>query len=550
MRKQVGMLLVTTLLASTLTACGSSSGSTTTTAAATQAAGSSATEAAKTEETSSEASTGRDSIVIAVASDVLSMDPYRYNETPTNQFMLHIYEGLVERDANGDIVPALAETWEMSEDGVTWTFNLRKDVKFHDGSDFTAEDVLASFAVAGDANSPSAYSSFCAPIAEITAVDDYTVQMVTDGVYPLLLADIVNIYCLKKENIEGKTEEEIASTVIGTGRYTFVEQVAEDHIDITVNENYWGEIPAIKNVRFRPISNDSTRTATMLSNEIDLCIDIPVRDVERLENTDGIQIITQPGLREIYINLDTREDSPAYEGVNPMADAKVREAMYLAIDTETIIKNVMNGMASEMVSYLHPSALGYKDTAARSDYDPERAKELLAEAGYPDGFTVTFDASNDRYVNDGDIAQAVTGYWEKIGIDVNLNLMPKANFFTYISVKYEDTHLLMTGWSDSTGEGITWIRDLLHTYDADSIYGGVNRGYYSNPEVDALIEAAMVETDADKRAELTFQADEIARSEFAYIPLHYELDIFAASDDINYTPRASKYVQAWDITFK
>ncbi len=492
----------------------------------------------------------KDSIVIAVSSDILSMNPYRYNETPTNQFMLHIYETLISFDNNAQVQPGLAETWEVAEDGVTYTFHLRKGVKFHDGDEFTAEDVIASFDKAKNPDSPSAFSSFFTGVESYEALDDYTVAVKTKDVYPVLLNDLSNVYILKKENIEGKTEEEIADVVIGTGRYKFVEQVKEDHIDIVANPDHWSGEKPITNVRFRPITNEATRTATMLTGEVDLTVNIPVRDIERLNNTDGVSVVTQKGLREIYLNFDSRKDSPFFtDKPNPMADVRVREAMYRAIDVDTIIKNIMNNYASVMNSYIPENYNGYQDVE-RPAYDPELSKKLLADAGYPDGFEVTLDAPNDRYVNDGNIAQAVAGYFEKVGIKVNLNLMPKANFFSYIKPAENKSMLLMTGWSDSSGEGLTLANDLLHTYDLEKGVGTVNRGHYSNTEIDAILAKANVELDADKRAEYIAEADKIAREDFGYIPLHFEHDTYAVKDTINFTPRMNNYIEAWTISFK
>ncbi len=492
----------------------------------------------------------KDSIVIAVSSDILSMNPYRYNETPTNQFMLHIYETLISFNNNAQVQPGLAETWEVEEDGVTYTFHLRKGVKFHDGDEFTAEDVIASFDKAKNPDSPSAFSSFFTGVESYEALDDYTVAVKTKDVYPVLLNDLSNVYILKKENIEGKTEEEIADVVIGTGRYKFVEQVKEDHIDIVANPDHWSGEKPITNVRFRPITNEATRTATMLTGEVDLTVNIPVRDIERLNNTDGVSVVTQKGLREIYLNFDSRKDSPFFtDKPNPMADVRVREAMYRAIDVDTIIKNIMNNYASVMNSYIPENYNGYQDVE-RPAYDPELSKKLLADAGYPDGFEVTLDAPNDRYVNDGNIAQAVAGYFEKVGIKVNLNLMPKANFFSYIKPAENKSMLLMTGWSDSSGEGLTLANDLLHTYDLEKGVGTVNRGHYSNTEIDAILAKANVELDADKRAEYIAEADKIAREDFGYIPLHFEHDTYAVKDTINFTPRMNNYIEAWTISFK
>jgi peptide/nickel transport system substrate-binding protein len=288
----------------------------------------------------------------------------------------------------------------------------------------------------------------------------------------------------------------------------------------------------------------------MLTGEVDLTVNIPVRDIERLNNTDGVSVITQKGLREIYLNFDSRKDSPFFtDKPNPMADVRVREAMYRAIDVDTIIKNIMNNYASVMNSYIPENYNGYQDVE-RPAYDPELSKKLLADAGYPDGFEVTLDAPNDRYVNDGNIAQAVAGYFEKVGIKVNLNLMPKANFFSYIKPAENKSMLLMTGWSDSSGEGLTLANDLLHTYDLEKGVGTVNRGHYSNTEIDAILAKANVELDADKRAEYIAEADKIAREDFGYIPLHFEHDTYAVKDTINFTPRMNNYIEAWTISFK
>lgn len=493
---------------------------------------------------------GTDSLVIALSSDILSMDPYRYDEGPTNQVMLHMYEGLVSQAPDMSFEPCLAESWEQSEDALTWTFHLRDGVKFHDGEVLDSADVLASIETASNPDSPSAYSGYTSTFSSVEAPDEKTVVIKTEKPNPLMLFNVAQIYILKKENVEGKTEEEIAANVVGTGRYKFVEQVKEDHIDMVANEDYWGEVPAIKNVRFRPITNEATRTATMLTGEVDFTVDISVRDIDRLESTDGISVLKQKGLREIYLNLDSREDSPLFPGQkNPMSDARVREAMYLAIDEATIIKNIMNGCAFEMNSIVPENYVGYQEVE-RKAYDPERAKELLAEAGYPDGFEVTLDAPNDRYMNDDQIAQAVAGYFEKVGIKVNLNLMPKSNFFSYIKPAENNSMLLMTGWSDASGDGLSLLHDMLYTFDREAGVGTVNRGHYSNAEVDALIDQAYMEPDEGKRAEIIASADQIARDDFAYIPLHFEQDTYAIKDTLDYTPRMNKYVFAWEFSYR
>ena len=544
MKKRALLVALAAAMAASLAGCGGSSASSTTAAAGSAAEGS---EAAG--ETAADAS-GKDSLVIVTASDVLSMDPYRYDEGPTNQIMLHIYEAMVAQNADMSFDPCLAESWETSEDGLTWTFHLREGVKFHDGDVMDSGDVVASIKLASNPDSPSAYSSYTSSFESVEAPDANTVVIKTERPNPLMLFDVAQLYVLKQEIAEVGTEEQVADNVIGTGRYKFVEQVKEDHIDLAANEDYWGEVPAIKNVRFRPITNEATRTATMLTGDVDFTIDVSARDIDRLDATEGISVIKQKGLREIYLNLDSREDSPLFPGQkNPMSDVKVRQAMYLAIDEGTIIKNIMNGCAFEMNSVVPEDYVGYTEVT-REAYDPEKAKELLAEAGYPDGFEVTLDAPNDRYMNDEQIAQAVAGYLEKVGIKVNLNLMPKANFFSYIKPLENKSMFLMTGWSDASGDGLSLMHDMLYTYDREAGNGGVNRGHYSNAQVDALVDQAFTEMDDTKRGELVAEADKIAREDYAYIPLHFEQDTYAIKDTLNYTPRMTKYVYAWEFSYK
>lgn len=492
----------------------------------------------------------RDSVTIALATDVSSLNPYGQDNNVTNQVMFHIYEPLVTQDRNLSIIPCLADSWEESEDGMTWTFKLHEGVKFHDGSDFTAEDVVASYNYAKDVS--GSYKSRFATVDSIEATDDYTVVLHMKTKYPLLLTDLAMVCISNKENIEGKTEEEIGNSVIGTGRYKLVEHIKEDHIDMVANEEYWGGAPEIKSVRFRPISNAATRTATMLSGEIDVMGGVSVQDVERLESADGIHVVSEPSMEMIYMNMEQMlDDNPAVEGGgNPLKDVRVRKAMYQAIDTDMIINNIMKGHAYPTATLIRDTFNGYSPELERFPYDPEAAKALLAEAGYPDGFTITLDAGSDITVNSSEVAQAVAGYLEKVGIKVNLNLMPSATFLPHIRPYEHKTGLLISAWSVYTGEGITMMNQHCYTYDQEKGTGNANRGHYSNSEVDKLIDEAMQESDKERRAELTKQIDKITHDDVAYIPLYVQENIFAVKDDIDYTPRFNKYVFAWEINVK
>lgn len=551
--KKLALLLAAAMSVSLLAGCGGGSDKSTnqTQPAAQESQTAQAPEAAGTEsEESQETGPKRDSVTIALATDVSSLNPYGQDNNVTNQVMFHVYEPLVTQDRDLSIIPCLADSWEESEDGMTWTFKLHEGVKFHDGSDFTSEDVVASYDYAREPG--SSYNSRFTSVESVEAVDDYTVVIHMKNKYPLLLTDLAMVCISNKENIEGKTPEEVGSSVIGTGRYKLVEHVKEDHIDMVANEEYWGGAPEIKSVRFRPISNAATRTATMLSGELDVMGGVSVQDVARLEATEGIHVVSEPSMEMIYMNMEQMlDDNPAVEGGgNPLKDVRVRQAMYQAIDTDMIINNVMQGHAYPTATLIRDTFNGYSPELERFPYDPEAAKALLAEAGYPDGFTITLDAGSDITVNSSEVAQAVAGYLEKVGIKVNLNLMPSATFLPHIRPYEHKTGLLISAWSVYTGEGITMMNQHCYTYDQEKGTGNANRGHYSNPEVDKLISEAMQESDKERRAELTKQIDKMTHDDVAYIPLYVQENIFAVKDDIDYTPRFNKYIFAWEISVK
>ena len=551
--KKLALLLAAAMSVSLLAGCGGGSDKSTnqTQPAAQESQTAQAPEAAGTEsEESQETGPKRDSVTIALATDVSSLNPYGQDNNVTNQVMFHVYEPLVTQDRDLSIIPCLADSWEESEDGMTWTFKLHEGVKFHDGSDFTSEDVVASYDYAREPG--SSYNSRFTSVESVEAVDDYTVVIHMKNKYPLLLTDLAMVCISNKENIEGKTPEEVGSSVIGTGRYKLVEHVKEDHIDMVANEEYWGGAPEIKSVRFRPISNAATRTATMLSGELDVMGGVSVQDVARLEATEGIHVVSEPSMEMIYMNMEQMlDDNPAVEGGgNPLKDVRVRQAMYQAIDTDMIINNVMQGHTYPTATLIRDTFNGYSPELERFPYDPEAAKALLAEAGYPDGFTITLDAGSDITVNSSEVAQAVAGYLEKVGIKVNLNLMPSATFLPHIRPYEHKTGLLISAWSVYTGEGITMMNQHCYTYDQEKGTGNANRGHYSNPEVDKLISEAMQESNKERRAELTKQIDKMTHDDVAYIPLYVQENIFAVKDDIDYTPRFNKYIFAWEISVK
>lgn len=490
------------------------------------------------------------SVVISLASDVSTMYCYDRGSYVNNQVLWHSYESLITKNATMEFVPLLAESWDISEDGLSWTFHLRKGVKFHDGSDFTAEDVISSYdraRVVGE----SLFVERFAYVDSYEALDEYTVVVRTKIVYPLLLDELMFIVISNKDDIEGKTPEEIAANINGTGRYKFVEYIPEDHIDFTVNENYWGEIPEVRNVRFRPISNTATRTASLLSGELDVAFMLSIHDIDRINSTDGVRVELGRSMECVSVQMIQTDDNPAVElDKNPFQDVRVRKAMYMAIDADAIIKNIYNGHAYATTTTVAQGFNGYDPDLQRLPYDPEGAKQLLAEAGYPDGFEVTFDAGASTPPNSAELSQALASYWEKIGIKVNLNLI-SSGYGTYVNQSAGNSGLLLSPWAIYTGDGISMQEKQYHTWDAETGTGGGNYSQYSNPEVDALIDEAMQEMDAEKRGELVRQIDQkAAMEEVANIPLFFNENVFGVNDALEYSPRYDRYILAWEIRYK
>ncbi len=509
-------------------------------------------------------------VVIGMPGDVHSMDPYTLNETINNAINNHLFDTLVETDNNLQPKPGLAESWEVSEDARTWTFHLRKGVTFHNGNPFTVDDVIYSFDRSKDREVGASFVHVLSTVESYEKIDDHTLKVTCKSPNALLLAHFKDLLILNKAHCEGQGNDWIALNPNGTGRYKLVEHVRGDRLVLERNPSFWGEQPIVEKVTFKPITNEGTRTANMLSGAVDLVVNVPVRDVKMLEKNKNVTVIAQPGLRAIYLNMAGWSDTPSKDakmplkspdGSNPFKDIRVREAMYRAINIDEIVEKIMNGFAKPMATYSPEGYNGFNPDVKRLAYDPALAEKLLDEAGYKrqsDGyrFEVTLDAPNDRYINDGPVATAIAGYFEKVGIKVNPNLMSRSVFFSYISTTNkagDNTHLCMTGWTDSGGEsaliGLDMLYSITQNGEVKPGYGGVNRGFYCNPEVDKLIDEAIATGDPAQRGEIMKKAWQLAADDVSYIPLYFEVDLYAHGKKITYTPRKDKYVFAWDVSF-
>lgn len=486
------------------------------------------------------------SLTIGLTSDAVNLDPQAGEELSSNILFYHIYDPLVRRNADLSFGPGLAESWELTDD-TTWVFRLRKGVKFHNGEEFKASDVVFTL----DRLKASLMANLGANISEFRAIDDYTVEIKTPRPYAVLPNDLAAVLILNEKYAKEVGNEQLDLKPVGTGPYKLAEWIKEDHLNLVANADYFAGAPKIEKVTFRPITNGATRTAALLTGEVDVIQDVSVRDVDRIKADDRYNLLTQPSLLNIVISLDMRDKSPTIKlDKNPLKDQRVREAMVRAIDVNAIKKVIMNGLSTPSEQYVPSSHTGYVDGMSFRDlypYDVAKATELMAAAGYPDGFTMTLDTTNNRYVNDAQIAQALASMLAKVKIDLKLNLMPKSNFFGYIRVPSDKSSMIMSGWDVPSGDAGSMYSVMFYSRGKKDGYGQVNRGSYSNPDVDVLIDKADATSKIDERNALLQDVTKILMKDIPMIPVHYEQDLYGAKKSVTMTPRADKFLWAYEI---
>lgn len=504
-------------------------------------------------------------LTIGLKSEATSMDP-QFHQLSTNiQVSKNIFEALTTQDAVQKVTPGLAESWEAVDD-TTWRFKLKQGVKFHNGSDFTARDVIYSYCrVPLVENSPSAYTIFTGGIADMKAEDDHTLTITTTATNPLLPTDlwslaIVSADALGAEDVvtygpegtcEGMGEVPQAPAfnspeiAVGTGPYKLDTYTRGSELVLTRFDDYWGGTPAWEKVVMRPITSDGPRVAALLAGDVDMIESPPIQDIPRIEK-GGFTIVDALSNRIIYLHMQQVPEAPGIEGAdtNPLLDKRVREAISLSINRDAITERIMGGYAQAAGELLPPPMFGTSGRAV-DPYDPERAKALLAEAGYPDGFTITLGTPNDRYINDEQIAQAVAQMMTQVGIKTNVDASTASQFFSRRNGL--EFPIYMAGWGASSGDMSSPLKSLVATYNADTGMGPTNAGRYSNPEMDALLLKAMATIDDAERDKMLQEAETMVLDDFGIIPLHYEQTVWAMKPNLTYVPRVDQYTMASEV---
>ena len=497
---------------------------------------------------------------VANQGDAQSMDPHSLNESLQLGFMANVYEPLIGRDKKLGLVPALATQWTQPSPTV-WRFELRKGVSFHDGSPFTADDVVFSFKRA--AGEGSDMKSYVSSFKEVRRIDNFTVEIETIAPFPILPDVISLVFMMNKKWCEEnkatlpvdrrKGIENVASfKANGTGPFRLKERQPSTRTVLVRNGNYWDKVESnVDEVVFTPIGNDATRVAALLSGEIDVMEPVPLQDVERIKANPNLRVMQGPELRTIFLGMDQKRDELLFsnvKGKNPFKDKRVRQAFYQAIDIETIKSRVMRGASAPAALMIGPGIKGFvPEMNKRLPYDPEASKKLLAEAGYPNGFEVGMNCPNDRYVNDGEICQAIAANLARIGVKINLQTETKVTYFPKILSRNTSFYLL--GWTAGTYDAHNPLTSLMAT-PTDKGQGQFNLGAYSNAKLDELTLKIQSETDQTKRNAMIREAFEIHANDIGHLPLHQQALAWGMKKNVDLTQLPDNFMPYRWITVK
>jgi peptide/nickel transport system substrate-binding protein len=486
----------------------------------------------------------------AGSTDPQTMDPHAVNSAPVLGFLNNIYEGLVRRDKSMKIEGALAESWEaLGADG--WRFHLREGVTYHDGSAFTAEDVLFSYERASSEEAD--VRSWFSPVSSVVVQDDYTIDFLTNAPNPLFPDSIANFMIMDKTWTESndaarpsKDAENFATrNANGTGAFTLASRDPGVRTTLAPFGAWWDTLESnITEAVFTPIGEASTGMAALLSGEIDFIAPIPLQDVPRLKETSGFTVHEGVEARVLMFGFGHDSDALKYSDEttdrNPFQDARVRQAIYQAIDVEALTSRIMRGTAEPVSQLVSKEMRGFSTALAdRLPLDPEGSKALLAEAGYPNGFSFGLMCPNDRYINDEAICRATASMLAKIGVTAKLTSMPVRTYWPELREDNFDMYLL--GWSPGTFDAEHPIRFLASTPNTEKKLGSWNFGGYSNARVDELVPMIQTEVDDGTRQAMVDEVNKILQDDVAYVPMYVQPLIWATKDNISLTQRTDNF---------
>jgi len=494
---------------------------------------------------------------IGIGGAITSIDPHFFNAAPNNSLSQHIFDRLVERDSRARLYPGLAASWSAVSETV-WEFKLRPGVKWHDGHDFTADDVAFTLGRAPNVpNSPGGFGGFVRAITRVEVVDPLTIRLHTAQPHPLLPTEMAAVAIVSRHAGEGAGTEDYNSgrAAIGTGPYRFVSYASGDRTVLARNEAWFGPREPWAQVNYRFIGNDAARTAALLAGDVDMIDQVPSSDLPRLRReAQRVTLAEIQGLRVIYLFPDfsrtgnvpfVTDNAGQPLAQNPFGDLRVRRALSMAINRQALTTQVMEGTATPNGQWLPPGAFGHNPEIPVPAFDPEGAKRLLAEAGFPQGFRVTLHSPNDRYPNDARTAQAVAQMWARIGVQTQVEALPWASFSGRNS--RQEFAIRLLGWGSSTGEASYTLVNVLGTFDRERRTGASNNGRYSNPALDALTARAVSTIDDEQREAMLRDAVKLAMEDVAIMPLFQLTNSWALRRGLRYDARMDERTIAMGV---
>lgn len=471
-----------------------------------------------------------------------SIDPHFTASATHAEALKHVFDTLVWSGDQLQLEPGLAESW-ATIDETTWEFKLRKGVKFHDGSDFTAEDVKFSIERIPVVSGPNPTVTYIRRVKGVEIIDPHTIRIKTEGPAPTLPNDFIRLFIVSHKAAAGLTRDTAnenfnnGKAAIGTGPYKFVSWTPRSELVLERFDGYWGGKQPWEKVIRKELPDNTARVAQLLGGQVDAIARVPAADIPALSKDSKLSVVKGHTIYVFYAELDTREKTPqvsAKDGSplpnNPFRDPRVRQAFSLAIDRQTLADKVMEGLGRPIAQIIAPEIFGYNPAIQPVRANTKKAKELLAEAGYPDGFKVTFNFTNDRLPGDRNVGIAVSQMLSKIGVDVKAADQPGAVMFPARTRGY--LSFVMGGWGSITGEANYTLSSLLHTNAPSLKLGAFNWRDFSNPTLDKLIQQAGVEMDNDKRKALLQEAVKIAADENVIIALVSPDSAWAVRKDV------------------
>ena len=484
---------------------------------------------------------------IGLSADVTTMDPHFVAAQPNLTVQEHIFEGLVGIDERGRVVPGLATSWS-TPDALTWEIKLRPNVRFHDGSELTPEDIVFSLerplTIKG---SPGGFGTYVQMITSKQIVDRNTLRLKTAVPYGPLLQDLAHVLVVSKRAATGASAGDFDSgkAAIGTGPFKLVRFVRGDRVQLARHDAYWAGRTHWDAVTLRILPGDPVRSASLLSGELDAIENVPTADLARLGKSPALRLARTVSWRTILLHLDQHRAQPPGLtdkagkplAANPFKDVRVRQALSKAINRQAIADRVMEGLALAAGNVVSPSVIGHDPAVKPEAYDPEGAKKLLAEAGYPNGFMMTLSTPNNRYINDEQVAQACAQMFSRIGITTKVEALPLSVYLG--KARNQEFGAALLGWGSLASD--LALRSLAATPNPEKGHGTWNWARYSNPALDKLVEQSLATVDPARRETAARAASAFAAREVVFIPLHYQIVTWAMTRSIDYAARTDEF---------